>query len=199
MIKLSIDLENINGDLKLILALSATLCRPLVKLHIRTLSERLCYLENLWRDQTLRSLISMHPHKDLHTGVQKSKQKLQSSELHCWKTDPAVTNTFLSVTGEEWIIRNCHNFVLLMPYSFNSSTRRLHLKKPLEIKSYVKEARYCYRNNILTLKLTALQALKLKVEYRDWTQIRQNRTKRGEIEMSKWQERTQTFSFSYWV
>lgn len=109
----------------------------------------------------------MHPHKDLHTGVQKSKQKLQSSELHCWKTDPAVTNTFLSVTGEEWIIRNCHNFVLLMPYSFNSSTRRLHLKKPLEIKSYVKEARYCYRNNILTLKLTALQALKLKVEYRD--------------------------------
>lgn len=53
MIKLSIDLENINGDLKLILALSATLCQPLVKLHIRTLSERLCYLENLWRDKLL--------------------------------------------------------------------------------------------------------------------------------------------------
>lgn len=198
MIKLNIDLENVNGDLELILALSATLCQPLVKLHIRTLSERLCYLENLWRDQTPTSLISMHP-------VSICTQESINLNRNC-QVQSSITGRQIQQwpkhfeASQEWIIRNCHNFVLLMPYSFNPSTWKLHFKKPLEIKSYVKAAaRYCCRNCILTLKLTALQALKLGSIRQRLNTAKTEQDKVGEIEISKWQEVTQTFNFCYWV
>lgn len=130
--------------------------------HQNVIRAPLLFGEFMERSNSYKSNINA-PHINLHTGVHKSEQKLPSSEFHYWKTDPAVTKTFWRITREEWIIRNCHNFVLLMPYSFNPSTWKLHFKKPLEIKSYVKAAaRYCCRNCILTLKLTALQALKLE-------------------------------------